>query len=179
MLKKILCVAAMVLICGCSTSKNDAAVSSETAMNEQSDAGDVKSANAFELPYTFSLSGEKKADETIVTIQVEYKYILPEAPILTLTPHGDTVIKNVRLVSTLEMPENPGTVTKALILSGSDPGVDVSIEQKSEFMVVELHESWPPEKKTRDLETGPEMDDLPAQIEVEGTPIYRGVDVHP
>ena len=178
MLKILLCIIAIMMVCGCSSSKNDA-VSSETAANEQANPVEVKSANAVELPFTFSLSGKKSEEHTIVTLQIDYRYILPDAPVLTITPHGDTKLSNMRLVSTLEMPDKPGTVTKELFLTGTDPRVDISIEQKADFMVVELHESWPPEKKTRDLSSEPVMEDLPAQIEVEGTPVYRGVDVHP
>lgn len=178
MLKILFYMLAAAVLCACSTSKNDA-VSSETPMIEQIDTNEIKSANAVDLPYTFTLSGKKLEDKTIVTLRVQYNFILTTPPILTVTPLGDTVLQNIRQVSNLEMPKMPGAVTKELILTGTDPSINVSIAQKSSFMGVELHDSWPPKKNSRDFEHEPQMDDLPAQIEVEGTPVYRGVDVHP
>ncbi len=173
-MKKCLWILVLLMICGCSSSKKapDSVEIVESAQVETS-------APSVELPFILSMTGAVNGDETVVTLNIEYKQVLPVEPVLRITAHGNTVVTNMMLEQRLEMPHNPGVVTKEIRLTGTEPAIDVSLSQNSEGFGVEVHDSWPPAKGKKVVEPRRDVTPLPAAIEVGGTQITHGVDVHP
>ena len=198
-MRRFLCLmTASILFIGCSTQRNEqppAEAATETA-SVQSEA-DVKPEaetlsgakavvpgevpvirQAIELPFSMSLSGTRQGDETVVTLTIDYKTALGSAPLLRLTPKGDTEIVGMMPELHLKRPEAAGTVTQTIRLRGTDPGVEVSVSMTDNGFGVEVHDEWPP-KKVPHIAPETPMEPLPAPIVVDGMEIDRGVRVRP
>lgn len=132
---------------------------------------------AFEMPYLLSMTGEKVDETVVVMLTIDYRIPLQAAPTLKITPHGDTVITNQPLTQTLDIPTEIGTVTKEIRLTGTNPGIDVSVSQTSEGFGIEVHETWPNPMEPKSIAPRPTETPLPAVIEVEGNEITHGIDV--
>ena len=131
------------------------------------------------LPFSVSLSGVVSGQNTALTISVTYETAFQTAPVLVLTPHEGTEVLDSPLSFALPIPSAPGTWTKLIHIAGTSPKIDVSVRQSDEHFGAESHATWPPAPKqvTHGLVT--DTVPLPHPIEVNGTTIDEGIEVHP
>ncbi len=188
MRKFIVLLATSLMIVGCSTQKNEqpaVETASEIVAEPMQGALPVipgeepKNSQAVELPFSLEMTGKTEGDETHVTLTIEYKTSFTVAPVLRLTPKGDTEIVAMRHEQPLDPPSAPGKFTKTIRLKGSEPGVEASVSIVDRGFGVEVHESWPPKRQPHEAAPVEIMEPLPAPIVVDGIEIDRGVRVKP
>lgn len=173
-MKIIAWIIAALCVLGCSSSKKDAETAAEPETAVQT--ADPTPAPVFEMPYTLSISGKMDGETAVVTLTIDYRIAIPTAPILVIKPHGDTIV-NQPLEQTLDIPKEIGIVTKEIRLTGTRPGIDVSLSLTDAGFGIEVHESWPPKPELRGKKPREPLMHLPAPVEIEGNVITHGVEV--